>query len=103
MSDLCTELQGDRAFRQPKNVLRAIATKANSIRKLLLQLKPLDTKARREADDALKLTVTIERIASHSVNLAAADATACADLLELLLDDLDDKLVRILASQAGVQ
>ncbi|MGA2093013.1 MAG: hypothetical protein ABSH16_06350 [Sedimentisphaerales bacterium] len=93
----------DRAFKKPKNTLRSIELMALSIRKLLLKLKPVDTKARREIDDAVKLAIYIERIASQAVGLAAANANACVDLLEILLLELGDKLDCIFTSDPSVR
>jgi hypothetical protein len=99
----CNSNRSDRAFRKPKNTLRSITLKALSIRKLLLQLKPVDTKARREIDDAVKLAILIERISSQAVGLSAADATACVDLLEIFLIELGDKLDCVFTSDHSVR
>ena len=84
---------------RPTNVLRAIECKAVNIRKLLHKMeKTFDQRVWRELDDAVRLAVNIEAIASRAVNLPAADATDAVDLLELMLEELDERLTRILAS-----
>jgi len=60
--------------------------------------KTFDQRVWRELDDAVRLAVNIEAIASRAVNLPAADATDAVDLLELMLEELDQRLTRILAS-----
>ena len=99
----CNFNSRDRAFKKPKNTLWSIELRALSIRKLLLKLKLVDTKARREIDDAVKLAIIIERISSQAVSLSAADATACVDLLEILLIELGDKLDCIFTSDPSVR
>ncbi len=87
------------AFVKPANVLMAIEVKAISIRKLLRQTKrTFGQRAWREMDDAIKLAVNIEALASKAVNLSAADATNSVGLLELMLEELSKKLDRIFAS-----
>ena len=99
MSDKNVISNRNQAFRKPTNVLNAIKLKAINIRKLLKKNeKTFGKKAWRNMDDALKLAVTIEAIASHAVNLQAADAISMVGLLELMLDELDHKLACILAS-----
>ena len=84
---------------RPTNVLRAIEYKAINIRKLLHKMKKtFDQRVWRELDDAVRLAVSIEAIASRAVNLPAADATDSVDLLELMLEELNQRLTRILAS-----
>ncbi len=84
---------------RPSNVLRAIEIKAINIRKLLRNMeKPIDQRVWKEKDDAIRLAVTIEAVASRAFNLPAADAGVIVDFLELVLDGLDRKLTRILAS-----
>jgi hypothetical protein len=60
--------------------------------------KPVDQRVWKEKDDAVKLAEMIEAVASSALNLRAADATDSVDLLELMLEELDRKLTRILAS-----
>lgn len=87
------------AFRKPTNVLKAILSRAVNIRKLLKKNeKTFGKKAWRNMDDALKLAATIEALASHAVNSQAADAIVMVELIELMLEELDHKLTRILAS-----
>jgi len=86
------------AFRKPTNILKAIQSKAINIRKLLKNEKTFGKKAWRNIDDALKLTSTIEALASRAVNSQAADSTIMVELLELMLDELDHQLARILIS-----
>jgi len=89
----------DRAFNRPANVLKALEKRAINIRTLLQQTeKALDQKASRDMDDALKLAVTIEAVASSSVNLQAADALNSVELLEVLIEVLEQKLNCILTS-----
>jgi hypothetical protein len=84
---------------RPSNVLKAIERRAVNIRKLLRSTqKPSDQRVWKEKDNAVKLAVTIEAVASQAVNLPAADATDSVDLLEIMLEELDQKLTRILAS-----
>ena len=95
-------LNRSQAFGKPTNALKAIAESARGIRKLLVRTeKSLDQGAWRDVDDAVKLAVTIEAIASHAVDLPAADATSKVGVLELMLEQLDKK-IRALASQGGV-
>ena len=84
---------------RPSNVLRAIQKKAINIRKLLHDMEnTIGQRIWEEKDDAVKLAVAIEAIASRAQNLPAEEAINSIDLLELLLDELDRKLTRILAS-----
>ena len=84
---------------RPSNVLRAIEYKAINIRKLLRNMeKTIGQRVWKEKDDAVKLAVMIEAVASRALNLPAADAIDSVDLLELMLEELDRKLTRILAS-----
>jgi len=84
---------------RPSNVLRAIETKAIHIRKLLSNReKSIDQRVWKEKDDAIRLAATIEAVASRAFDLPAADATDSVDFLELMLEELDRRLTRILAS-----
>lgn len=84
---------------KPSNVLKAMQKKAINIRKLLRSMQePFDQRVWKEKDDVVKLAVMIEAIASQALNLPAADAIDSVDLLDLMLEELDRKLTRILAS-----
>jgi hypothetical protein len=92
-------LNRSQAFNRPKNALKAVEECARGIRKLLAaRQKPLDERAWGDWDDAVRLAVTIEAIASRAVDLSAADAAASVELVELMLDELGKKVSRILAS-----
>jgi hypothetical protein len=83
---------------RPSNVLKAIEIKAINIRKLLQSMeKTIGQRVWKEKDDAVKLAATIEAVASRALNLPAAEAIDSVDLLELVLEELDRKLTRILA------
>lgn len=103
MSDKCTNSNRCQAINRPKNVLKALEKRAISIRKLLQNMeKPFDQRAWREMNDAVRLAAIIEAIASRAVNLPAADANNSVELLEVVIEQLDEKLTRILAFKAGV-
>lgn len=98
MPEKCSNSNRVQAFGKPSNVLKAIETKAINIRKLLQKMKkPLGQGALREMNDAVRLSRSIEAIALHAQNLTAADAIVSVELLELMLEELDKKLTRILA------
>ena len=83
-------------FSKPTNVLLAIAARARSIRKLLRSMgKQGDPKAWVLLRDVVRSAVTIEAVASRAVNLAAGDATAAVEVLELLLDQLETEVARV--------
>lgn len=83
---------------RPSDVLKAIESKALNIRKLLQKMqKPIDQRVWKEKDDAVKLAATIEAVASSAINLPAEDAIDSVDFLELMLEELNRKLTRILA------
>jgi len=87
------------AFDRPTNALKAIERCARDIRKLLAaRRKHLDQRAWRDWDDAVRLATTIEAVASRSVDLPAAHATSSVELLELMLDQLDEKVSRVFVS-----
>lgn len=80
------------------DVLRAIEDSANNIRKILLELKADSQRAWSGLDDAVVLAASIEQIASKSVNMPAADANASVELLEIIFEQFNQKVSRILAS-----
>lgn len=99
MSENHTTFNCVQPFARPTNALKAMECTAISIRKLLRKMeKTSGRRAWRELDDAVRLAVTIEAIASRAVNLPAADATDSVGVLELMLEELDQRLTRILAS-----
>ena len=86
-------------FSRPTNVLKSAEKQAISIRKLLLKKgEAIGQRAWGELDDAVKLAVTIEAIASKASNLPAEEANNSVELLELLFVQLDEMLTRLLAS-----
>ena len=86
-------------FSRPTNVLKSVEKQAINIRKLLRKMeKVIDQRAWGELGDAVKLAVTIEAIASRASNLPAEEAINSVELLEILFEQLDKKLARLLAS-----
>ena len=87
------------AFLKPTNVFKSVEKQAVSIRKLLRKKEnAIGQRAWSELDDAVKLAVTIEAIASHASNLSAEEAIYSVELLEVLFEQLDKMLTRLLAS-----
>lgn len=86
-------------FSRPTNVLKSVEKQAINIRKLLLKMEnAIDQRAWGELDDAVKLAVTIEAIASRASNLPAEEAINSVELLEILFEQLNKKLTCLLAS-----
>lgn len=86
-------------FLKPTNVFKSVEKQAVSIRKLLRKKEnAIDQRAWGEVDDAVKLAVTIEAIASRASNLPAEEAIDSVELLEILFEQLNKMLVRLIAS-----
>ena len=84
-------------FDKPSNVLLAIAARARDIRKLLSSTgKQADQEAWGLLRDAVRLASAIEAIASNATDLPAEDATATAEMLEILQDQLEAKAAHVL-------
>lgn len=80
------------------NVLKAISDSANHIRKRLLVLKSKGQRDWTGLDDAIKLAALIENISQKAINLSAEDANSSIDLLEIMFEQLNQNVSRILTS-----
>ncbi len=87
-------------FSRPSEFLRSVETRAIRIRKLLASSNEA-RKAQRTSgsmDDAVQLADLIERLSRYGQTIAAADAIAVADYVDLLVDILKAKVDALLTS-----